>query len=130
MQTEGQVSFSLSHYNQGDFFVPVIHTWELSAADEVYATFDYMQRGLGNASCGPGTDTQYQCPSSGTYTHTLRFCGVAPASRKASTRHSAPAPTAPTPPPTVSTTSTANPSHKTPGACFYAPGKEHGAQSS
>ena len=78
VQTEGQVSFSLSHYNQGDFFVPVIHTWELSAADEVYATFDYMQRGLGNASCGPGTDTQYQCPSSGTYTHTLRFCGVAP----------------------------------------------------
>ena len=38
-----------------------------------YVHFDYLQRGLGNASCGPGTLEKYKCPSSGTYTYKLRF---------------------------------------------------------
>ena len=73
VETEGQVSFSLSHYDQSQYLVPQLHPWELVKDDVLYATFDYMQRGLGNGSCGPGTESQYHCPSSGTYTHTLRF---------------------------------------------------------
>ena len=44
----------------------------MTREDVVYATFDYMQRGLGNGSCGPGTESQYHCPSSRKLTHTLR----------------------------------------------------------
>lgn len=73
IETEGQVSFSLSHYDQKQFLVPELHPWDLVKDDVIYATFDYMQRGLGNGSCGPGTEYQYQCPSNTTCTHTLRF---------------------------------------------------------
>ena len=73
VETEGEVSFSLSHYDQVQYLVPEIHAWELKKDKIVYATFDYMQRGLGNGSCGPGTESMYHCPTSGTYTHTLRI---------------------------------------------------------
>lgn len=73
IETEGQVSFSLSHYDQRQYLTPELHPWDLQKDDVVYATFDYMQRGLGNGSCGPGTESQYHCPSSGTYSHTLRI---------------------------------------------------------
>ena len=39
----------------------------------MYAHFDYMQRGLGNGSCGPGTLSQYYCPNSGQHSFTLRW---------------------------------------------------------
>ena len=41
-----------------------------------------MQRGLGNGSCGQNTETisKYHCPSSGTYTYTLRFSPLNPTS--------------------------------------------------
>ena len=42
----------------------------------MYATFDYMQRGLGNGSCGPGTENQYHCPAYQTFTHTLRVSTI------------------------------------------------------
>lgn len=73
VETEGQVSFSLSHYDQKQYLVPELHPWDLVKDDVVYATFDYMQRGLGNGSCGPGTEYQYQCTYGTTCTHTLRF---------------------------------------------------------
>ena len=73
IETEGQVSFSLSHYDQRQYLVPVLHPWELNRDDVVYATFDYMQRGLGNGSCGPGTESQYQCPTWGTFEHKMRI---------------------------------------------------------
>ena len=72
VETEGQVSFSLSHYDQRQYLTPVLHPWDLGKEDVVYATFDYMQRGLGNGSCGPGTEIQYHCPSYNKLTHTLR----------------------------------------------------------
>ncbi|MDD4637997.1 MAG: T9SS type A sorting domain-containing protein, partial [Bacteroidales bacterium] len=34
---------------------------------------DFTQRGLGNASCGPDTLSQYYVPSIGTYSYTLRI---------------------------------------------------------
>ncbi|MCQ2266708.1 MAG: DUF4981 domain-containing protein [Bacteroidaceae bacterium] len=76
VETEGSVNFSLSHYDQRDYLTPVLHPWDLTHHDEIYATFDYAQCGIGNGSCGPGTDSAYKLPSSGTYTHTLRFSGV------------------------------------------------------
>ena len=72
VQTEGQVSFSLLHYDQRDFLQPELHPWDLRQHEVTFATFDYMQRGIGNGSCGPGTEPQYFCPK-GTFTHTLRF---------------------------------------------------------
>ena len=76
VETSGPVSFSLLHFNEPDYFVPESHPWDVEMKPEVYAHFDYMQRGLGNGSCGPGTINQYLCPSYGTYTHTLRFSAV------------------------------------------------------
>lgn len=74
VSTEGQVSFSLSHYDQADFLTAAVHTYDLSKKKEIYATFDYQQRGLGNGSCGPGTESKYYCPT-GEVSHTLRFEG-------------------------------------------------------
>ena len=75
IETDGQVSFSLSHYDQKQYLTPVLHPWELEKSDVVYATFDYMQRGLGNGSCGPGTEYQYYCPYN-QVSHTLRVSTV------------------------------------------------------
>ena len=73
VETEGQVCFSLLHYDQRDFLTPQLHPWDLQEHDVTFATFDYAQRGLGNGSCGPGTEYQYFCPTGSTYVHTLRF---------------------------------------------------------
>lgn len=73
VSTEGQVAFSLLHYDDEQFGRTQLHPWELTKEDASYARFDYVQRGLGNGSCGPGTLDAYLCPSSGEYTYTLRF---------------------------------------------------------
>ncbi len=75
----GRASFSLSHYDEsrwctsGDsMWNTNLHWYGLTRDSQVYAHFDYMQRGLGNNSCGgDGCLSQYECPSWGTYT--LRF---------------------------------------------------------
>jgi beta-galactosidase len=72
VETEGQVSFSLSHYDQTQYLVPELHPWDLKKDDVIYATFDYMQRGLGNGSCGPGTENQYHCTYYETVSHKMR----------------------------------------------------------
>lgn len=71
--TEGQVAFSLSHYDEEQFGINRLHPWDLKKESVTYARFDYVQRGLGNGSCGPGVWDTYKCPSSGEYTYTLRF---------------------------------------------------------
>jgi beta-galactosidase len=76
VETDGQVSFSLSHYDQRQYLTPELHPWDLKKDDVVYATFDYMQRGLGNGSCGPGTESQYHCPAYQKFTHTLRVSTI------------------------------------------------------
>ena len=76
IETAGQVSFSLSHYDQRQYLTPELHPWDLKKDGVVYATFDYMQRGLGNGSCGPGTESQYHCPSYQKFTHTLRVSTI------------------------------------------------------
>ena len=77
----GRASFSLSHYDEsrwctsGDsMWSSKLHWYDLTRNPQVYAHFDYMQRGLGNNSCtGEDCLSQYQCPPSGDYTYTLRF---------------------------------------------------------
>ena len=77
----GRASFSLSHYDEtqwckgtDNMWKQKLHWYDLKRHDEVYAHFDYMQRGLGNNSCGGDKYlSDYVCPSSGSYTYTLRF---------------------------------------------------------
>lgn len=72
---ESDVAFSLLPYSDVTL-KNASHMWELPAtSDAVYAHFDIRQRGLGNASCGRGTGTlsEYEVPSTGTFTYTLRF---------------------------------------------------------
>lgn len=73
VSTEGQVAFSALHYDDAQFKKEQLHPWDLTKHTASYVHFDYLQRGLGNASCGPGTLEKYKCPSSGTYTYKLRF---------------------------------------------------------
>ena len=72
IETEGQVAFSLLRYTDNTL-KSATHPWNLTKSQNTYAHFDYMQRGLGNASCGPGTLSKYYCPESGTYSYKLRF---------------------------------------------------------
>lgn len=80
----GRASFSLSHYDEttwcksGDsMWNTKLHWYDMTRNDQVYAHFDYMQRGLGNNSCGGDSClSDYMCPSSSwnsNYGYTLRF---------------------------------------------------------
>ena len=80
----GRASFSLSHYDEtkwctsGDsMWNTKLHWYDLTRNPQVYAHFDYMQRGLGNSSCGGDSClSDYVCPSSSwnsSYSYTLRF---------------------------------------------------------
>lgn len=73
--TKGTVAFSLSHFDDKTYNVEELHPGDLKPNADIFAHFDYMQRGLGNGSCGQGTGTlsKYCCPSSGTQTYTLRI---------------------------------------------------------
>ena len=77
----GRASFSLSHYDETEWCTSGdsmwntnLHWYDLTRYQQVYAHFDYMQRGLGNNSCGGDSClSDYVCPSSGNYSYTLRF---------------------------------------------------------
>ena len=80
----GRASFSLSHYDEtkwctsGDsMWNTKLHWYDLTRYQQVYAHFDYMQRGLGNNSCGGDSClSDYMCPFSSwnsNYGYTLRF---------------------------------------------------------
>ena len=81
IETEGNVQFSLGHYDEtrwctsGDsMWNQQLHWYDLTRDEQIYAHFDYCQRGLGNNSCGgDGCLNDYVCPSYGTYSYTLRL---------------------------------------------------------
>jgi beta-galactosidase len=52
------IEFSASHFTAADLFA-ARHTYELTPRSEVYLNLDLGQRGLGTASCGPDTLSQY-----------------------------------------------------------------------
>lgn len=81
VETLGTVAFSLSHYDEAQWgdagdtmWSNVLHPYDLTRYGKVFAHFDYWQRGLGNNSCaGDVCLPEYECPTSGSYTYTLRF---------------------------------------------------------
>ncbi len=81
IKTAGKVAFSLSHYDETDWcgegdtmWSTCQHWYDLTRHDQVFAHFDYWQRGLGNNSCGGDSClSQYVCPTNGSYTYTLRL---------------------------------------------------------
>ena len=81
VMTEGDVAFSLSHFNEMDYcgkgdtmWSDGKHWYDLTRHDGVYAHFDAAQRGLGNNSCGGDVVLdKYACPTTGSLTYTLRF---------------------------------------------------------
>lgn len=77
VKTQGTVAFSLSHYDNAQFNYDVFyggkHPYDLVRSPQIFAHFDYWQRGIGNHSCGGDSVLdQYKCPT-GTHTFTLRF---------------------------------------------------------
>lgn len=70
--TEGQVDFSLMHYDEESFATDKLHPWELTKEKAVYARFDAYQRGIGDATFGLGVLDKYRCPKTA-QTYTLRF---------------------------------------------------------
>ena len=77
METEGQVNFSVLR-SDDIVMAATKHRWEVVPDTKFnYLHLDYYQKGLGNGSCGQNTGTlsKYYCPTSGTYTYTIRFTG-------------------------------------------------------
>lgn len=84
IQTEGMVSFSLSHYDElawnHNMHYTKLHWSDLEKHPQLFAHFDYWQRGIGNNSCFSDCCLpQYETPYPGNYqgadelTYTLRF---------------------------------------------------------
>lgn len=74
IRTAGRVNFSALHYTDADLMGDEKgHEWELKPRKEIILHLDYMQRGLGNGSCGPATIEKYRIPDTGNYTYTLRI---------------------------------------------------------
>ena len=77
VKAEGQVAFSLSHIDDRQYDYDVFyggkHPYDLTSSPQVFAHFDYWQRGIGNRSCGGDSCLpQYQTPT-GEHVVTLRF---------------------------------------------------------
>ena len=79
--TEGMVAFSLSHFDDAQFNYDVFyggkHPYDLVRSPQVFAHFDFWQRGIGNRSCGGDSCLpQYMTPT-GAHAFTLRFTPMA-----------------------------------------------------
>ena len=80
IKTGGNVAYSLSHYDETQYcgtgdtmWSDGTHWYDLTKSNQIFAHFDYWQRGLGNGSCGGDSCLdQYLCPD-GSYSYTLRF---------------------------------------------------------
>ena len=63
IEADGEVSMQLLHYDDYEMS-QIKHPWELTPGN-VYVHFDVAVQGLGNASCGPATLSEYMCPGPG-----------------------------------------------------------------
>jgi beta-galactosidase/beta-glucuronidase len=61
LHIEGQFSFSLHDFAQWNLY-KARHRDELETSKEKYLYVDYLQRGLGSKSCGPGPESAYEIP--------------------------------------------------------------------
>jgi beta-galactosidase len=84
IRTEGMVSFSLSHYDELEWnhqtHFTKLHWYDMVEHPQLFAHFDYWQRGIGNNSCMSDCCLpHYETPYPGNYqgaeelTYTLRF---------------------------------------------------------
>lgn len=69
---ENEMESGALHYKAEDL-ARYKHPYQVPQLDSTILTVDLMQRGLGNASCGPGPLGQYLISSGKTYTHTFRI---------------------------------------------------------
>ena len=80
IETQGDVSFSMSHYDESAWSAVPWYTKknnkDLTRSSNVYAHFDAALSGVGSGSCGPSTLSQY-LPSTKAYNYTLRFTPTA-----------------------------------------------------
>ncbi len=80
IETEGDVSFSMCHYDESAWSAKTWYTkknnQDLTRSGNVYAHFDAALSGVGSGSCGPSTLSKY-LPGTGNYSYTLRFTPTA-----------------------------------------------------
>ncbi len=87
VQTEGMVSFSVSHFNELEWnhilHYTRFHWSDLTVRPELFAHFDYWHRGIGNNSCFsdcclPKYETPYPCNYQGAdeLSYKLRFTPI------------------------------------------------------
>ena len=74
IETEGPVSFSALHHQEADYSAR--HNNELVDRKETVVHLDYMQKGLGNGSCGSTVWNRYLIPRNQELTNTLRFTPI------------------------------------------------------
>ncbi len=74
IEADGNVAFSASRYTDADL-MNARHEWELAKRPFVYLHLDGAQRGIGNASCGPGTLKEYCIPQQ-PVSYRLKITGV------------------------------------------------------
>lgn len=72
VETLGDVAFSLTPWTDAELRT-ARHEWELPTSNRTVAHFDAIQRGLGNASCGPGPLPKYEIQKGKTYSNIVRF---------------------------------------------------------
>ena len=72
IDVDGRAAFSALRFTDKELS-GLKHVWELpdNRRDDIVLHIDYMQRGLGNASCGPDTIEKYHIPSEGEYGYRL-----------------------------------------------------------
>lgn len=76
IETAGDVSFSMSHYDESAWksktWMTKVNNQSLTRSSNIYAHFDAALSGVGSGSCGPGPLDKY-LPSTSAYSYTLRF---------------------------------------------------------
>ncbi len=78
IQSKGTLNFTAAHYRDNQFW-DARHDFELPRLrnTETYLSLDYIQQGLGNASCGPQPLAQYLIPGSKIYNYSFRISQTA-----------------------------------------------------
>ena len=73
----GTLSFSALHYDDRDLWrVKYGHDLDHVRRSEVVLNLDCIQRGLGNASCGPGPRPHYEIQKDADYRFAFRIEGL------------------------------------------------------
>ncbi|MGQ8336974.1 glycoside hydrolase family 2 TIM barrel-domain containing protein [Sunxiuqinia sp. A32] len=71
--SKGKLNFNALHFTNRDLW-DAVHDFALDGVkrDEVIVCLDYMQKGLGNASCGPDVLSEYKVPGDIDYNYSFR----------------------------------------------------------